>query len=149
MKLTDMTILIDSKETTPFEFPGRRTVTRNLVTGDYSLLGFEERGISIERKAVGDFLSSMTSGRDRFMKEMERLSKFHRKYLVVECNFAFLWKGEYGFTRTHPNSVIGTLCKIAVQYEVFPIFAGGHRDGGVICDRLLEQYFLKFREGKI
>lgn len=145
--ISDMTIIIDTREQTPFSFSypiSRKT----LIAGDYSILGFEDK-IAIERKALGDLTSCVGKDRNRFIKQMEVLSFFHRKYLVIEANLNYILQGDFGYTKINPESVLGTICKIAIEYNIFPIFAGGHRSGAKITERLLIQYYKKYRGGKI
>lgn len=144
-----MIIIIDTKEQYPYEFKGYKTITKHLVTGDYSIHGFENTGIIIERKSAGDFLLCCGKERDRFMNELDRMAPFERKFLVIESKFSYLANGDYGFTRIYASSVLGTVAKIATQYNIHPLFVDNHKMGEILVTYLFKQYYEKFREGKI
>ena len=142
-----MTIIIDTREQIPFQF-SVPSIRKTLKAGDYSVLGFEDK-ITIERKELGDLTNCLGKDRDRFMKQMKQLSFFHIKYLVIESSLPYILQGVFGYTKINPDSILGTICKIAIEYEVSPIFAGGHRIGGKVTEKLLIQYYKKFRKGVI
>lgn len=78
------TVIVDTREQAPFRFLGidddqtRQPLIVPLITdqalstGDYSISGLES-ALTVERKSVGDFASSITHDRDRFESEMERM----------------------------------------------------------------------------
>lgn len=74
-------IIVDSRDQTPlrFSFP---TTTGGLQTGDYTLEGLEE-DIAIERKTVADLAGSLSSGRERFSREIHRLRGFRFARLLI------------------------------------------------------------------
>ena len=74
-------LAIDTREQTPWTFQemvlGQKQIivqreTKTMVTGDYSIVGYE-KDIVIERKSAADFLGSIGSGHARFQREHERL----------------------------------------------------------------------------
>ena len=140
-----MTIIIDTREQIPFQF-SIPSIRKTLKAGDYSVLGFEDK-IAIERKELGDLTNCVGKDRNRFIAQMKQLSFFHRKYLVIESSLPCILKGDFGYKKINPDSILGTICKIAIEYEIFPIFAGGHRAGGKITESLLVQYYKKYRKG--
>jgi DNA excision repair protein ERCC-4 len=75
------TIVIDTREQTPlrFNFP---TVIGTLPTADYSVAGLEE-DFAVERKSLPDLFGSLTSGRDRFRRELQRLLAYPFRRLLV------------------------------------------------------------------
>lgn len=78
------TVIVDTREQAPFRFVGivadetkqplvvPLITDQALATGDYSIAGLESV-LTIERKSVGDFASSITHDRERFEFEMERM----------------------------------------------------------------------------
>jgi len=95
------TVLIDTREQTPWQFRGLRSKvasgemkplivpieTQGLSTGDYSLKGFEESGICIERKSHEDAVQTFCHGRDRFENELERMQKFQYAAVIIEADW--------------------------------------------------------------
>jgi len=80
-------ITIDTRERTPFHFDPEIAKTRigTVKTGDYCLTG--DRGFSVERKSLDDFLGTISSDWERFQREIFRAKSagFHLP-IVVEGN---------------------------------------------------------------
>ena len=53
-----------------------------LATGDYSAKHLEGE-LAIERKDTGDLIGSLTGGRDRFGRELQRMLAHRTRYLMV------------------------------------------------------------------
>ena len=94
--VTPFTLVIDSREQTPYAFAGLRsdadagrqpllvrTVTRGLEAGDYSLEGFE-RLVAVERKSLSDLFTTLGQARARFVRELQRLASYDFAAVVVE-----------------------------------------------------------------
>jgi DNA excision repair protein ERCC-4 len=81
-----MIIIQDTREQNPFSFAFYEceTTVATLKTGDYTLQGYEEI-VAIERKkSTSELATNLGKYRDRFEREMERLSEFEHKYIVCE-----------------------------------------------------------------
>ena len=65
-------VIVDSREQTPLEFHRLPSRVGTLTQGDYSVAGLES-DFAVERKSIPDLLGSLTSGRERFMREIDRL----------------------------------------------------------------------------
>ena len=89
-------IVIDTREQRPFAFAsiradarqGRRpvqveTIRRALAAGDYSIDGHEST-IAVERKSVADLFGTLGKGRERFVRELDRLATYAVAAVVVE-----------------------------------------------------------------
>lgn len=108
-----MKIIIDTREQRPWTFSDYdcETERKGLVTGDYSLVGLEDH-ISIERKSFADFLGSIGTGRDRFMREMQRLKAYPVKALIIEATYSEIASGlifANSRSRLTPNHAIGVI----------------------------------------
>ena len=133
------TIIIDSREQTPFEFSAAvRVEVRKLEVGDYSLAGLEDR-VVVERKTLSDLLGSITHDRERFVRELRQLRAFSLAALVVEADWATIIGRGYR-ADVHPNAVLGSLAAFAIKYHVVPILAGDHATGAILTERLLLNY---------
>lgn len=80
-------ITIDTREQTPFHFDEQLVSSRvgTLKTGDYACTG--DRGFAVERKSLDDFLGTISSGWDRFQREMFRAkSSGFTLPIIVEGN---------------------------------------------------------------
>jgi len=81
-----MTIIIDTREQTPWAFPAWVATRREcLPAGDYSIEG---SGWAIERKELNDYLGTISSGWERFLRELERMKDYPIRMVVVEGTLA-------------------------------------------------------------
>lgn len=132
-----LTIVIDSREQQPYHFDLPTTVA-GLKVGDYSLAGFEDR-IAIERKTVDDLITCLSSGRDRFERELERGRDLDYFALVIEADLKSLAGGEYR-SRMNPESVIQSLLTFSVRYRLPIFFVGDRQTGQRVTESLLSKY---------
>lgn len=80
-----------------------------LRTGDYSILGYEDR-IAVERKhSLDEICSNIGKGRVRFEKELERAKNFDRFYLLIEGNPADLLLGGWERSQLPTKSAFGSI----------------------------------------
>ncbi len=132
----NMIVVIDTREQAPYLFSGCRTSIRKLNQGDYSLEGWEDK-IAIERKSANDFFGSITQGRDRFERELERLKNYKFKGLVIEdeeCNI--LCPEIYG-RKISKNSVYGSITSMEVNYNIHVYY--GSRE---MCENKILNWFI-------
>lgn len=106
-----------------------------MKTGDYGILGFEDQ-VSIEVKALDDFVMCCTSERARFERELTRLREFKYKAVVIKSSWSAIELKQY-HGRTHPNSVLGSAMGFALSANVPIIMAGDHATAGKLVARLL------------
>ena len=118
-------IVVDSREQNPLHFPPNVvTVSGTLKSGDYSLLGFEDK-VAIERKSKADCYHSLGGDRDRFENELRRLTMLDFSAIVVECSLSkFLKQPE--FSSMNPRSAVRSLVAWSVKYRV-PVCWGDDR----------------------
>lgn len=97
--LPPLRIIIDEREQAPWSWAPSDATTeiRSLVAGDYALVDDCEavRGrkmlavrFSIERKSLDDFLGTISTGWDRFQRELVRMEAFPVRVVIVEGDFA-------------------------------------------------------------
>ena len=134
-----MRIIQDTREQNPFQFGADvEVVVRCLKVGDYSLAGHEDL-VVIERKSLSDLLGSITTGRERFVKELRQLRAFRFAALVIESDWDTVLAGAYR-SQVHPNAVVGSLCAFAICYGVIPVLAKDHETAAKVTERLLANY---------
>lgn len=123
-----ISVVVDTREQLPYAFDPRlfEVTSAALTSGDYSLIGAEGR-IAIERKSLSDFIGSITTGRDRFFRELERLARLEFAAVVVESDFRALCSGAYR-SKADPASVVGTALAITARFA--PVLFAGDRAGG-------------------
>lgn len=112
-----MNILVDTREKLPWQFEGRQcTVARGaLPAGDYSLSG-HNTDIVIERKSGADLVRSLTHGRKRFLRMMERLTTVTWSAIFVEMEWSQLLEYCEAYTKTSPASLDGTMTALMQRY---------------------------------
>lgn len=132
-------IAIDQQEKKPFAFWDHPVEVKHLTTGDYSIVGLEER-VCIERKSHSDAYGTFGSGRSRFSRELERMLWFDYAAIVIECTLEqFLIPP--GFSHLNPKSAINSLVSWSVRYGVHVFFAGRRRHARTLTFRILEKYW--------
>lgn len=88
-------ILIDSGEKYPYRFSGQQatTVRERLACGDYAVQLAGTVVAVVERKTSNDLISSMISGRMKFL--MAELAELPRAAVVVEEGYGKIFKAAY------------------------------------------------------
>lgn len=100
------------------------TVERGtLPTFDYALRDAQHIG-GIERKEFGDFISCVTSERDRFERALTRMLAYPFRLVIVEASWLQLEAGDWR-SKVSPNSVIGSV--LGWQAMGIPFFFPGSR----------------------
>jgi len=92
---------------------GMDITLKTLEVGDYVV---SDR-VGIERKTVGDFLSTLMDGRDLFGQISDLRRTFDRPVLIIEG------EGLYTTRHIHANSIRGMLSSIAIDFGVPIIFS--------------------------
>lgn len=123
--LTPFTILADTREQHPYTFTGINADARQrrkpvivkvmqatLPTGDYSLDGLTSR-IAIERKSLADLFGTLGQGRDRFIRELERLNEMECAAVVVEAD----WPTIMGTPPPHSKLLPKTVYRSVLAWE--------------------------------
>jgi len=121
-----MKIVRDSREQSPFHFDGEKfnqveVQEGNLSTGDYSLLGLESR-VAVERKSLPDFMASISTGRERFERELARARGLDAFMVVVEAPFSEIVAGNYR-SKMQPKAATQTAYSFMCRYRATFHFA--------------------------
>ena len=113
--------LVDTREQWPLEL-NLPTERATLPTGDYTLQGMEE-DICVERKSLPDLVSCLTSGRERFERELQRMRAYPSRAVVVEAGWHDLATGNYR-SRLNPKSATPTVASWTGRFCVPFLFLG-------------------------
>jgi ERCC4-type nuclease len=129
-----LSIIIDTREQTPWAFDPACVDAEigTLQTGDYALAG--DSSFGIERKSMNDFLATISTGWDRFERELERMAEWVGKVMIVEgdystCFFAQTPNGEL-VSPQHPHYMLTPqfvemrVAYLTLYYGVSVLFAG-------------------------
>lgn len=109
----------------------------SLMTGDYSVRGLEDV-ITIERKTLGDCVSTVIHSWTRFRKTLYRMSGMDHAVVVVEASIAAILNHEYE-SDAEPLAVLGRLNSIIIDHGIPVVFAGDR--AAAIC--FAERYLLQ------
>lgn len=130
-----LTAIVDTREQYPLDLGQLPVETGTLTTGDYSLKGFESL-ISIERKALSDLIGCMTSGRERFENELQRLKAYPVRAIVIEATWQDLEQGNYR-SKLNPLAACHTVASWVSQFCTPFQFVGSHEAAGRFVSYLL------------
>lgn len=139
-------IAVDSREQQPFPLLGFAFIRKTLRTGDYSIIGLEDR-VCVERKNYSDAWGSMSTGRARFERCVKRMAEMDRAAIVIECGLTQLATQPSRIERVTPASVVGGLISWSCQFAIPVFFADNREQAERITVRYLASYF-KHRGGQ-
>ncbi|MBR9800277.1 hypothetical protein GYB59_00625 [bacterium] len=148
---TPFQLIVDTREQAPYHFcgiPDDKTgqvivadlVNQALPSGDYSIVGLEDR-VAIERKSHADFLGSIGKGRERFQREMERLSQYDYAAVVIEADWNHLINLPPTSSQISPKTAVRTVLSWSIRYGVHFWPCMNRRHAELTTFRLLERYW--------
>jgi len=138
-----MTIVIDTRERTPYTFSmfeggNVEIVRQKLDAGDYSLVG-HEHDIAIERKTHADAYGCLGRGRKRFHREIDRLITYKYAAIIIECSLQTFLEPPPHSTLS-PSAAINTLISWDLRFGVRAIFAGTRGLAETYVFRMLQKF---------
>ncbi|HEY0398989.1 MAG TPA: ERCC4 domain-containing protein [Acidimicrobiia bacterium] len=115
--LTDLVILVDTRERYPYRFAKQQTETRRhaLPSGDYGVESEGEIVATVERKSVADLAGRLVDG--SFTYAMAELATLPRSAVVVEDRYSDLFKNEH----VAAGFLADLLAAVQVRYPSVPI----------------------------
>jgi DNA excision repair protein ERCC-4 len=121
-----MIIVHSGAEQKPWTFPPGVEVEKGpLRTGDYSVKGLQNR-IVVERKSLGDFVSTVIHDWIRFTKQLRRMAAMDAAVIAVEATPDDVFLKDY-VGKANPESVMGKAHAIFLDYGV-PVLWWGTRE---------------------
>lgn len=158
-----LTFIWDAREQWPYEF-AMPTATKfldggcyrdGLGEGDYAVeLNGERLSIRIERKSLGDFFGCVPHERGcqyektgereckkrcRFETELLRLRDYEQAYLLIDATPEMMKKGAE-HSLVSGEAALASALHWMVHLGIPVVFAGNHRAGKQICQRILEEF---------
>lgn len=130
----DITIIVDTREQTPWDMTPLKTEVGTLDTGDYTVKGLEKE-ISIERKSLDDLLGCVGQSRERFDREIKRMLGYPCRAVIVEAHWQEIMLGNWR-ARVTPNAVMGSVLGW-IAHGVPVIFAGNASEAALYAGRLM------------
>lgn len=149
-------VAVDTREGAPWGFRGLRadakddnqpiivrTERMTLQTGDYSIKGHEDQ-IAIERKEKGDAFHCMGKDRERFEKQVQRLSLLPHGYVIIEADWMSIWAGHQN-SQLKPKVIHRTIISWQMRYPSVRWWLCPTRGfSEATAYRILESYWRKF-----
>ncbi len=146
-------VLIDTREQRPFAFDRIaadaeaggglwqvRAVPHTLASGDYSLAGYADR-VAVERKSLSDLYSTISQGRARFVRELERLAGFDFAAVVIESDWTGIIDHPPKRSKLPPRIVFRSVLAWQQRYPRVHWWACPSREfAEVTTFRILERY---------
>jgi len=141
--MAKLRIIVDTREGQPYRFDPDRTEVehRALETGDYSLSGWEG-AVAVERKTLEDFTTSLIQRRERFLREVGRLSGMPYPCIVVEADLADIL-GRHYRSGAHPHAILGATVSLLVDYGVPVCFCSDRQSAVMFTERYLRRVHRK------
>ena len=131
-----LVVLADTREQAIPPFPAGVVVERaTLAEADYTTPTLIEVA-RIERKSVADFASTLSRGRERFDREIQRLQPYRWKCIVVEGDLSHVYRA----SAIHPHSVIGSIASLFARWEVPTLFIANEAGCGRLIAGLLRRW---------
>lgn len=98
-----------------------------LSAGDYSVAGHDlptdDDSIILERKAdCVEFATNLVAKWETFQQEMEKISRYRHKQIIVCKPENFAWLYDNGFTQVHPRMFLKRISEIYLDYGVSTVF---------------------------
>lgn len=129
-------VLADTREQCVPPFPDGVVVERaTLAEADYTSPALKDIA-RIERKSATDFASTLSHGRERFDREVQRLQPYRWKCIVVEADITTV----YRVTAMHVHSILGSIASLHARWDVPTIFAGNEAGCGRLIAGLLRRW---------
>lgn len=122
-----MKVIVDTREQQPWTFEGQKgiqTVRKKLDTGDYSVEGLEHE-VTIERKSINDWVSTVLQDRTRFYKELERMRSYQFRCVIIESGIEELTHQNYR-SNVSWRVIMGFVAEVTVGQSV-PVYLAGTR----------------------
>lgn len=148
------TIIVDTREQAPYDFKnyctdadqGYRemvvlTHLQALPSGDYSIRGFENR-IAIERKSKEDLFGTLGSGRERFIRELERLNKLDAAWVIIEATEPDIHESPPERSRLNPKTISRSISAWELEFpRIHWRFMGSRNFAEATTLRILERFW--------
>lgn len=151
MNINTFTIVVDTREQTPWEFEDYAVASRKLDTGDYSIEGMEDI-FTIERKrSVSEIANNISE--KRFDDVLHRLQNYQHKFILLEFTLnnvldypigSTVPKKLWGGLKITGKYILKYLTEINIKYGIQTIYCG-NRDNAeevalCIMKRMVEIY---------
>lgn len=115
-------IVVDTREQKPIPFKGYEILSQCLKVGDYCDCEDVTGNLVVERKALGDFISTLSSGYERFCREVERGVASNTNVVVMveyplSKSLGFNYLPQCQHTKCRPEFIFSRLREMMQKYS--------------------------------
>jgi hypothetical protein len=109
-------IIVDSREQKPFHFEEHTLIESKLEYGDYSL--HPNNKLAVERKSLSDLYGTLSGGRERFEREIQKAKKLEGYIIVVvESTLNNMMYQKQKFGKASGEFIAHNMRKLLRQYD--------------------------------
>lgn len=109
-------IIVDSREQKPFHFEEHTILNSKLEYGDYSL--HPNNKLAVERKSLSDLYGTLSGGRERFEREIQKAKKLEGYIVVVvESTLNNMMYQKQKFGKASGEFIAHNMRKLLRQYD--------------------------------
>ncbi len=151
---SDFVVARDSREQAPWSFHfivlrGKKILVQTdyvaLKTGDYSIFGYLDK-ITIERKSMSDAFSTFGGQRERFERELERMTMFDFACVIIEADRTAVREHPPEFSKVSPEAVIKSADAWMMKYKIPFIFEASRLNAEATCYWFLDRWWKQQKE---
>lgn len=145
------TIIIDTREQTPWEFGFHNTAKRKLDTGDYSIEGYESL-FTIERKrSVSEIANNITES--RFKDVLERMGNIPHSFMLMEFEVDEIYtfpvgsdvpKKMWDKLKISGNYIMKYLIEAQLKYNIHILFCGDPSNAEKVAVSIMKRIHEKY-----
>lgn len=150
-KYPDVTILIDTREQTPWSFANYSTAKQKLDTGDYTIEGFEDLLALERKKTVGEIANNITE--KRFPDVLDRLASFKYPFMLLEFDMSKVLNFPIGSElpervwskiKISPNFLVKNILDWQLKYGINVLFCDNASNAINIAEYIFKRvYYLE------
>lgn len=155
-KAPPYTVIKDTREQDGYtfeKFNGRYAscngmVVRKLDTGDYSLVGLEDK-VCIERKGrVSELAINLGKDKYRFMREIERMKEFPFRFLILEFSLEDVMdfpersdipEEKWDSIKVTNKYMLKMLIEFQMYDDIHVIFCGNKKNAKLVVNSILKR----------
>lgn len=146
-------VAVDTREQTPWTWPDVCVERRTMKTGDYTLIdhdgGLLDHLVIIERKSLEDFVGCVGRGRERFERELVRLSETCRyPFVFIEGTAKDIANRRYP-GRLVPAQIIGSVYGWTIEHDVHFHFLSSREHAAAAARRLFLVFEKRLDKGEV
>lgn len=146
MNKYDFTIVVDTREQQPWEFPNYTIANRKLDTGDYSIEGLENILCIERKKSSSEFANNIVES--RFKDVIERMSNIKYAFLLLEFDLKDLLVYPIGSTvprrmwdkiKISPAFLLKNILELQLNHNIIVYFCGDADNAGKMAEHILKK----------